>query len=105
LKPESNASSPFYEVLNPRGIAIPPKWTPLAARLPDLNDKTVYIVNVTRKVQSEEALEGVSTLIRERYPRAKVVHRLRKTNYHVDEPDLWKEVADKGDAAIVGPGD
>ncbi len=103
MKPVSN--TPFYEVLNPRGIMVPPTMTPLVARLPDLNDKTVYIVNSTRKVQTEEVLEGISTLIRERYPRAKVVHLLRKTNYHVDEPELWKEVAEKGDAAIVGPGD
>jgi hypothetical protein len=97
--------SPTYEVLNPRGIAVPPKLTPTVERLTDLNDKTVYVINVTRKVQSEEVLEGVATLIRERYPRSKVVHVLRKNNYYSDEPELWKEAAEKGDAVIVGPGD
>jgi hypothetical protein len=99
------SSSLNYAVLNPRGIAIPPKLTSLVKRLSNLDDKTIYIVNVTRKVQTEEVLEGVATLIRQLYPRAKVIHILRKLNYYLDEPELWKEIADKADAAVVGPGD
>ena len=94
-----------FEVVNPRGIAIPPKLTPLVPRIPDLNGKTVYVINVTRKVQTEEVLEAITTLLKERFPAANVVHVLRKLNYHLDEPELWKEVAEKADAAIVGPGD
>ena len=101
----ATGSSPLYEVLNPRGIMTPPKLTPLVNRLQDLNGKTIYVINVTRKVQSEEVLEGIAHLLRERFPKAKVVHVLRKLNYHLDEPELWNEVAEKGDAAILGPGD
>ncbi|MBN1191685.1 MAG: hypothetical protein JXA46_18170 [Dehalococcoidales bacterium] len=97
--------SAIYEVLNPRGISTPPKLTPLVERLTDLNDKTVYVINVTRKVQMEEVLEGVVHHIRERFPRSNVIHVLKSDNYHLDEPALWNEVAEKGDAAILGPGD
>lgn len=102
---KNNISASVYEVINPRGIATPPKLTPLVARLPDLNGKTVYVVNITRKVQSEEVLDGIATLIRQRFPGANVKHVLRKLNYHLDEPELWQEIAEKGDAAILGPGD
>jgi hypothetical protein len=105
LKSGPATNNPVYEVLNPRGIAAPPKLTPLAERLSDKIENTIYIINVTRKVQSEEVLEGVAHLIRERFPRSKVVHVLRKNNYHLDEPELWNEVAEKGNAAILGPGD
>ena len=94
-----------YEVLNPRGISKPPQRTPLVARLPDLNGKTVYVVNSTRKVQTEDVLEAIAVLLRASYPRAKVVHVLRKLNYYLDEPELWKEITQKADAAVVGPGD
>jgi hypothetical protein len=102
---KNNVSMPAYEVINPRGIATPPKLTPLVPRLNDLNGKTIYVINSTRKVQSEEVLEGIATLIRQRFPQANVKHVLRKLNYHIDEPELWQEIADKGDAAILGPGD
>jgi hypothetical protein len=105
LKADTVAGSPVYEVLNPRGIMTPPRLTPLVERLSDLDGKRIYIINVTRKVQSEEVLEGVAHLLRERYPKAEVVHVLRKNNYHLDEPELWNEVGEKGDGAIVGPGD
>jgi hypothetical protein len=99
------ASSPNYEVLNPRGIPRPIELKPLVTRIPDLNGKVVYVINVTRKVQSEEVMEAVANFLRERFPRAEVIHVLRKLNYHLDEPELWKEVEEKADAAVVGPGD
>ena len=96
---------PVSEVLNPRGIPRPVELKPLVTRIPDLNDKVVYVINVTRKVQTEEVMEAIAGSIRERFPRAEVIHVLKKTNYHLDEPELWEEVAAKADAAVVGPGD
>jgi hypothetical protein len=94
-----------FEVVNPRGIIVPPKLTPLVPRVSSLNGKTVYVVNITRKVQTEEVLEAIASLLREHFPTANVIHVLRKNNYHLDEPELWKEIVDKADAAVVGPGD
>ena len=105
MKPTQLSGSMSYEVLNPRGTRQPPKLTPLVPRIPDLNGKTVYVVNNTRKVQVEEVMEAIASLLRERFPGAKVEHVLRKLNYYLDEPELWKEVAEKADAAVVGPGD
>jgi len=96
---------PVYEVLNPRGIRRPVELKPLVNRVSDLNDKVVYVINVTRKVQSEEVMEAVASFIRERFPRAEVLHVLKTLNYHLDEPELWKEVKAKADAVVVGPGD
>jgi hypothetical protein len=96
---------PVYEVLNPRGVPRPVALKPLVTRIPDLNDKVVYVLNVTRKVHTEEVMEAIAGSIRERFPRAEVIHVLKKNNYHLDEPELWEEVAAKADAAVVGPGD
>ena len=96
---------PMYEVLNPRGVPRPVELKPLVTRIPDLNDKVVYVINVTRKVHTEEVMEALAVSLRERFPRARVVHILKKTNYHLDEPELWEEVAAKADAAVLGPGD
>jgi hypothetical protein len=64
----------------------------------------VYIVN-TRKPHAEETLAAVASSLRERFPRAEVIHVMKKTSYRDDEPELWAEVAAKADAAVVGPGD
>ena len=105
MKTKESSISNNYEVLNPRGTARPVELKPLTTRVPDLNNKVVYVINITRKVQSEEVMEAVAGLLRERFPRTEVVHVLKKLNYHLDEPELWDEVAAKADAAIVGPGD
>lgn len=93
-----------YEVLNPRGTIPPATLTPLVTRIPDLNDKVVYIIN-TRKPHAKETMTSLAGLIRERFPRAEVTYVMKKTSYRDNEPELWEEVAAKADAAVVGPGD
>ena len=93
-----------YEALNPRGLAQPIKRTPLAPRISDLNDKTVYVVNVG-KTYSEEILAAIAKLLPEYFPRVKVVHTAKKTFYAENEPELWKEVKERADAVIIAPKD
>jgi hypothetical protein len=104
LKINDYTASIQYEVMNPRGSIPPVKMLPLVNRIPDLNGKSLYIVN-TRKPHAEETLLAVVNSVRERFPRAEIKYIMKKTSYRDDEPELWKEVADKADAAIVGPGD
>jgi len=93
-----------YETLNPRGLPQPIKRTPLAPRISDLNDKTVYVVNVG-KTYSEEILAAIAKLLPEYFPRVKVVHTAKKTFYAEDEPELWKDVKERADAVIIAPKD
>ncbi len=93
-----------YEALNPCGTPQPIKLMPLAPRLSDLNNKTVYVVNIG-KTYAEEILAAIGKLLSERFPRVQVVQRSKKHWYALDEPELWKEVKEKADAAIVAPKD
>jgi hypothetical protein len=93
-----------YEVLNPRGSIPVIKLASLVTRVPSLNDKVLYIVN-TRKPHAEETLSVLAKLIHKRFPKTEIHHLMKKTSYRDDEPELWKEIADKADAAVVGPGD
>jgi hypothetical protein len=104
LKTSETPAHIQYEVMNPRGICPPIKMLPLVDRIPDLNGKVLYIVN-TRKPHAEETLLAVAGLMKERFPGADIQYIMKKTSYRDDEPELWKEVAEKADAAIVGPGD
>jgi hypothetical protein len=104
LKTNEYPASIQYEVMNPRGSIPPIKLLPLVNRISDLNGKVLYIIN-TRKPHAEETLLAVSNLIKERFPRAEIKYIMKKTSYRDDEPELWQEIKDKADAAIVGPGD
>lgn len=104
MKTSEYPASVQYEVVNPRGSIPPIKLLPLVSRVPDLNGKVLYIVN-TRKPHAEETLLAVASSVKERFPRAEIKYIMKKTSYRDDEPELWKEVADNADAAIVGPGD
>lgn len=93
-----------YEALNPRGIPEPIKLTPLAPRISDLNDKTVYVVNCG-KTYSEEILAAIAKLLPEYFPRVKVVHTTKKKFYGENEPELWNEVKERANAVIIAPKD
>jgi hypothetical protein len=93
-----------YEVLNPRGLPPAVKLKPLTPRVQDLMGKVIYIANIN-KVYAEEVLEEVAKSIRQRFPGNEVVHRMMKNYYAIDDPELWKEIVEKGNAAVVGPGD
>ena len=104
MNTEKKLNSIQYEVLNPRGTIPQATLTPLVTRVPDLNDKVVYIVN-TRKPHAEETMLSLANFVRERFPQVKLNYVMKKTSYRDDEPELWDEVGAKADAAIVGPGD
>jgi len=98
------SAEPVYEVLNPRGIPVPVRITPLAPRISDLNNKVVYVIN-TRKPYAEEIFAAVADLVRQRFPRAEVKHVMKKEIYFIDEPTLWREVKERANAVIIGPKD
>ena len=104
MKTKELPASIQYEVLNPRGSALPVQLTPLATRVADLNNKVVYAINI-RKPYAEEVLAAVAGFLQERFPSAQIVHVMKKESYRDDEPELWEEVAAKADAAIIAFGD
>jgi hypothetical protein len=93
-----------YGAMNPRGIPEPIKILALSPRIPDLNGKTVYVVNCG-KTYADEILAAIAKLLPEYFPSVKVVHTGKKKFYGEDEPELWKEIKEKADAVVIGPKD
>jgi maltose-binding protein MalE len=103
-KDKTEKQQAVFAAMNPRGMPQAIKVLSLAPRLPDLNGKTVYVIN-TGKTYAEEIFAAVAKLLPEYYPQVKVVHTGKKKFYGEDEPELWKEVKEKAHAVIIGPMD
>ena len=97
------AAEPVYKALNPRGFMSEVQLHPLAQRVPDLNDKVVYLL--TQKAEGS-GMETVFATVKEellkRYPKVKIVFKYKPSAYMTDDPDLWAEMRKNGQAFIYG---
>jgi hypothetical protein len=77
-------------------------FSALAPRLDTLNGKTVYLVD-TGFGGSYKFLDQMQQWLAQHMPAVKTVRR-RKPGFifRDDTNDLWKEIKEKGDAAILG---
>lgn len=117
---QSEAPKSIDTVLNPQGETLPEKKdvsvfipadpldkpsetkTP-APRLDTLEGKTVYLVD-GRFGGSYEFLIQMRNWFAKHMPGVKTVIRRKTNNMFMDEPELWAELKDKGDAMILGVG-
>ncbi len=100
-------------VLNPEGYRTvraasedgsrkPPSSSSLAPRLDNLNGKTIYLVD-TGFGGSGKFLDQVQAWLAERMPSVTTVRRRKTGNiFRDDTKDLWNEIKEKGQAAILG---
>ena len=98
-------------VLNPEGYrTITPDGEPqtkrsfsaMAPRLETLSGKTVYLVD-TGFGGSGKFIDEMQVLFAERFPAVKTVRRRKPGNvFRDDTKDLWEEIKERGDAAILG---
>lgn len=76
----------------------------LTKRIDSLENKTLYLVDINWG--GPNAAYGVfkemETWFSENMPNVKVVLKRKSGSYMSDDPALWKEIGEKGDAAIVG---
>ena len=90
-------------VINPRGQLHPMQQMPMALRLDSLAGKTIYIVD-TRWPYTQQFNEELQNVLSERYPDTKFILKDKAGSYGEDDPQLWAEIQEQGDAAIVGVG-
>jgi len=92
-----------FSVHNPMGY--PPKITrkPLAARLPTLEGKTIYLVDA-RFDDSEILLREMQGWFADHMPGVKTKLVQLSSVYTKDDPKTWEEIKRNGDAAIIGVG-
>jgi hypothetical protein len=100
-------------VLNPEGYRTvraaggdgsrkPPSFSSLAPRLDSLNGKIVYLVD-TGFGGSGRFLDQVQAWFAEHMPSVTTVRRRKTGNiFRDDTKDVWNEIKEKGQAAILG---
>jgi hypothetical protein len=95
------AHAQVYSALDPRGTYPPVERVPLAARLPSLADKRIYIV------MSWPNGSGLDQVARDIAASLVANHRVktaliksRNTLYSDDDPELWKEMKQNADGFI-----
>jgi len=79
---------------------------PLTTRLDTLEGKTIYLVDVQwgGPEGGYLLLEEMQSWLTEHMPGVTTVLRRTKDNMFGDDPRLWAEISEKGDAAIIGTG-
>jgi hypothetical protein len=87
-------------VMNPRGIQPEIRKIPMATRPASLDGKTVYIVD-TKYPNTKPFVNELFAALQAKYPKTTWVLRDKYAGYMDDDPNLWKEIKEKGACAIV----
>ena len=118
LDPVGQPSGIFGRISDPAsknsGVVLDPYLQPtqklssmegqLMAPRPDtLDEKVVYLVE-TGFVGAGEFMEQVAEWFSREMPAVKIESRSTQGSIFMDDPALWAEIGEKGDAAIVGVG-
>jgi hypothetical protein len=75
----------------------------MAPRLEDLNTQTIYLVDVGFG-GGYEFLEEMQGWLSSHVPGARTVLRRKGGNMLLDDPALWTEIKERGNAVIFGVG-
>jgi hypothetical protein len=96
---------PKITVFNPMGTPPPIKLVPQAPRLSTLDGKTIYFLN-TGYIGTDRLMSVMMDWFKANYPKTNFVYKDGKSGTGLAElsKDLWAEIAEKGDATIVGLG-
>lgn len=87
-------------VMNPRGIMPAIRQIPMATRPESLEGKTVYIVD-TKYPNTKDFVNELHRNLSEKYPRTRWILKEKIGNYMQDDPELWAEIKDQAQGAIV----
>ena len=90
-------------VLSPRGTPPPIQLVAMAPRLDTLEGKTIYIVDVNFP-RTHAFFEEMQRLLASRYAGTNWILRTKIGTYFHNDPQLWAEIEEKGDGAIMGIG-
>jgi hypothetical protein len=98
------AQSGKITVLNPAIASKMAKRAPLSARLATLDGKTLYLVDINwgGPDAAYSVYEEMQAWFAKEIPGLKIVIKRKRGPYSQDDPELWKEIAKNGNAAMVG---
>jgi hypothetical protein len=98
-----NSSQGKLTAVNPKGTPPSIQLIPMAPRLDGLDAKTVYLVD-TGFHGSDTLLHQVEAWFARNMPQVTIVFRRKAGPYSEDDPKLWKEIKEKGNAVIMAVG-
>jgi hypothetical protein len=97
----AKAQAPVYAALDPRGSFPAVERVPLAARLPTLAGKRIYIVMSWPSGSGmDQVARDIAASLESRHQVGKAVIRNRNTRYSEDDPELWKEMQQGADGYL-----
>jgi len=99
----TQAADQKLTVLNPLGQPPAIARVPMAPRLDSMHGKTIYIVDIGF-TDTHQLLTELADLLGKRYPDTKFIVRNKIGTYFQNDPKLWAEIKQKGDAMIIGVG-
>lgn len=89
--------------VNPKGTPPAIQLIPMAPRLNSLDGKTVYLVD-TGFHGSDMLLQQIQEWFKANMPGVTTVFKRKAGPYAQDDPPLWKEIKEKGNAVIMAVG-
>ncbi len=98
-----DAKETLLTVYNPLGQPPAIKRIPMAPRVNKLEGKTIYIVDIGFS-GTHQFLTELQDILKVKYPKTTWVLRDKVGTYFNDDPKLWQEIKEKGDAMIMGVG-
>jgi hypothetical protein len=98
------SSEKKIRVLNPTPPNRMVDRVPLTPRLDTLERKTIFLVDIGwgGKDAAPSIYKEMEAWFVQNMPSVKVEVRSVEGSYMMDQPELWKEIGEKGDAAMVG---
>jgi hypothetical protein len=100
----SSVDSEKITVMNPAITSTMVGRVPLTNRLDSLEGKTLYMVDIGwgGPDAAYSVFEEMQAWFSEDMPSVKTVLKRKRGPYSADDPELWKEIKEKGDAALIG---
>lgn len=91
-------------VLNPLGTPPPITLKPMAPRLDTLDGKTIYIVD-DGFIGGINLLQEMEIWFHDNYPKTQIIlARKGGGGFETEDPQLWAQIKEKGNAVIIGMG-
>jgi hypothetical protein len=100
-----DAAGPMITVMNPaiesKMVDRIPMTTP---RLDKLDGKTIYLVDINwgGPDAAYSVFEEIKDWFAKNNPSVNIIIKRKTGMYTADDPPLWKEIAEKGNAALIG---
>lgn len=100
----AQAPGPLITVMNPAVANKMVDRLPLSPRLSTLENKTIYFVDIGwgGPQAAPSVYEEIKAWFAKNMPTVKTAYRRIKGSYESDDPELWQEIVQKGNAAFVG---